>query len=250
MGVVRNWEAAEARIRSAYARRTRQRATYSWSDPSHVFGMQEREWAMLHRLVRAGIFPLEDKRILEVGCGTGGWLRDLCRWGATPENVFGIELQEEPAASARVRCPPGVTVLQGSAAALDFPDASFDVVFQATVFTSILEGDLKRRIADEMMRVTRPGGVILWYDFFLDNPRNRDVKGVRRSEIRRLFPEWDVKLSRTGLVSPLRDLTARRSFFLAYLLSQVPWLCTHYIGILARASTAQSRSRRADRNRD
>ena len=36
---------------------------------------------------------------------------------------------------------------RGNAADLRFPNGSFDIVFQFTVFTSILDPDLKRKVA-------------------------------------------------------------------------------------------------------
>lgn len=234
MGATRHRHQVEDQIRAAYARRVKV-PPYRWDDPAHLFGMQERELAVVSRLAKTGLFPLERRRILEVGCGSGGWLRDLCRWGAEPEGVFGIELRPEPLATARRRCPPGVTIEQGSAADLPFPDESFDVVLQATMFSSILDDTLRQRAANEMQRVVRRGGAIVWYDFFVDNPRNRDVRGVRRDEIERLFAGCTIALARTGLAPPLRRALAPRSWLLAYLLSCVPALCTHYVGVIRRS---------------
>ena len=58
---------------------------------------------------------------------------------------------------------------------LDFRTDSFDFVFQSTVFTSILDSEVRKEVAGEMLRVLKPGGVILWYDFHVNNPRNPDV---------------------------------------------------------------------------
>src|ERR671918_655685 len=100
------------------------------------FQMQERERDVLRLLRHHGLMPLAGKKILEVGCGTGKWLRDLIEWGADPERLFGVELLEASAARARRLCPPGVTIECGSAAELSFPPHSFDIVVQATLFTS------------------------------------------------------------------------------------------------------------------
>ena len=45
------------------------------------------------------------------------------------------------------------------------PFHSFDLLLQSPVFTSILDQAMKERVAAEMMRVSKPGGLILWYDF-------------------------------------------------------------------------------------
>lgn len=36
--------------------------------------------------------PLADRKILDVGCGSGGELRRFIEYGASPENLFGIDL--------------------------------------------------------------------------------------------------------------------------------------------------------------
>jgi ubiquinone/menaquinone biosynthesis C-methylase UbiE len=122
----------------------------------------------------------------------------------------------------------------GNAAALDFPEASFDLVLQSTVFTSILDREMRQRIAAEMLRVLKSGGFALWYDFFVDNPRNRDVRGVRRSEIRKLFPGCQIHLRRITLAPPIGRLVGPYSAFAYMLLSRSKILCTHYLGLIKK----------------
>ena len=82
-------------------------------------------------LARHGRTRLDDSRILEIGCGNGHWLREFVKWGARPENLTGVDLLPERVAQACRLSPPGMSFSSGSAAALDFADASFDIVFQA-----------------------------------------------------------------------------------------------------------------------
>ena len=172
----------EARIRQSYGARSWD--AYSWTAPAYQFMMQERERRILAMLAAQGMLPLTDRSILEIGCGTGAWLRDFVKWGATPANLVGMDLLEERIEQARRLCPPGVRVSTGSATELDHPDASFDIVLQATVFTSILDATIRAAVAREMLRVLRPGGMILWYDFHVNNPRNPDVRKVDARELR------------------------------------------------------------------
>src|SRR5437867_12293533 len=60
--------------------------------------------------------------------------------------------------------------LCGNAAQLAFPEATFDLVCQSMVFTSILDHGMKQQIAAEMLRVVKIEGLILWYDFHVNNP--------------------------------------------------------------------------------
>lgn len=229
-------EDAEAgRIRDAYARRQQgPQDSYSFLNPSFVLMVHEREKELLSMLSHYGVGRLEAKRVLEIGCGTGYWLRQFLQWGALPENVFGIDLLPERVEQARKLCPHGVRLECGSAAALDFPDASFELVLQSTVFSSILDPEMRQRIAAEILRVLKPGGFALWYDFFVDNPRNPDVRGVRKNEIRQLFPGCQINIRRITLAPPIGRIVGPYSPLLYTLLSRTRILCTHYLSLIRK----------------
>ena len=108
------------------------------------------------------------------------------------------------------------------------------MVLQFTVFTSILDSAVRRQVAGEMMRVVRPAGAILWYDFCVGNPRNPDVRAVTVSEVRELFPGWSVNLRRVTLAPPLTRLLAPVLPGLCGLLNLVPLLRTHRLGVIRK----------------
>ena len=224
----------EARIRAAYAKRQKGDARYSSFSMSNLFIVQERERRLLTLLKRHGLAPLNTKRILEVGCGTGYWLREFIQWGARPENVTGIDLLVDRIAEARYLCPEAVRILHGNATELAFPDATFDLVVQSTVFTSVLDPIMRQQIASEMLRVVKDNGFILWYDFYVNNPWNPDVRGVKRWEIAQLFPGYHMKLRRITLAPPLVRLLAPYSWLACHVLGKMPWLCTHYLGLISK----------------
>ena len=231
---VNSVSAEEARIRAAYARRKEMDARYSWFNPAYQFMAHQRERAFLALLYRCGVTELDSRKILEVGCGTGQWLRNFVNWGARPENISGIDLLSDRVSRARRLCPPGVRIECASAAQLPFASEKFDLVLQSTVFTSILDQDLKRRVVAEMMRVVKPDGVILWYDYHVNNPWNPDVRGIKRREIGSLFPGCRIELQRMTLLPPLARRLAPYSFLACYFLEKVPLLCTHYLGIIRK----------------
>jgi SAM-dependent methyltransferase len=228
------YAAEEARIKAAYAHRDTTPEILkreSHFDRACLFMMQEQEREILALLGRHGREDLANQKILEVGCGVGGNLRRLIKWGARPENVAGLDLLPENIDQARRLSPNGVSLHIGNAANIPFLDGSFDLVVQVTVFSSILDPRMKQRIAQEMLRVLRAGGAILWLDFFFNNPRNPDVRGVGRKEIRSLFPDCIVEVTRVNLAPPLVRLLAPRSWLLCDFLSGLALLDTHYLGL-------------------
>jgi ubiquinone/menaquinone biosynthesis C-methylase UbiE len=217
------------RIREAYDRRLHSRAQESWFNPGNLFIIQDIERNLLSVLRDCGFSSLEEKKLLEIGCGTGYWLREFIKWGARPENMTGIDLLAERANAARRLCPAGVTIRCGNAGALEFPEKSFDLVLQSTVFTSILDPELQESIASEMLRVVKQDGLIIWYDFHVNNPRNPDVRGVKKQQIHRLFQGCRIQFRRITLAPPLARSLAPYSVLMCSLLQKLPWLCTHYL---------------------
>jgi ubiquinone/menaquinone biosynthesis C-methylase UbiE len=226
----------ERRIQEAYARR-RSGLLYSRFNRAYLFMVQEREQRLLDLLARFGFGQLGGRKILEVGCGNGDLLRDFIKWGARPENLFGVELIAERAAEAVYLCPKDVKVSHGNAAKLRLADETFDVVLQSTVFTSVLDPDTKQQMAAEMCRVLKQDGLILWYDYHMNNPKNPDVRGVKLGEIRALFPNCEIRMQRITLAPPIARRVAPHSWLFCYFLSKVPWLCSHYIGVIRKTPT-------------
>jgi ubiquinone/menaquinone biosynthesis C-methylase UbiE len=73
----------------------------------------------------AGAFhPLRDKRLLDVGCGSGRLVRTLCSLGAS---AIGLDPDESAIAAAR-RAAPGSRFVRGGAEALPFDSQAFDGV--------------------------------------------------------------------------------------------------------------------------
>lgn len=224
-----------ARIPAEYERRQRELPAdfYSWSKPANLLMHQQTARSCIRILHRASLFPLQGLRVADIGCGNGSWLLEFVQWGADPARLAGIDL-----IPARIRCAQGripqADLRVGNASALPWPDASFDLVSQFLMFTSILDPVLKRAAAQEMLRIVKPGGAILWFDFRFNNPNNNQVKGLRRAEIKSLFPGCDVQLVPALLAPPLSRAIAPRCWALGEVLQALPVLCTHYAGLIRK----------------
>jgi ubiquinone/menaquinone biosynthesis C-methylase UbiE len=109
------------------------------------------------RAVAAALEGRRVDRLLEVGYGSGVFLPELARHCGA---LYGIDLhQNAPVVEASMRAQGvAATLLSGSAMALPFADDSFDAV--VTVSTLEFVPDVEQCVG-ELLRVTRPGGVVL-----------------------------------------------------------------------------------------
>jgi SAM-dependent methyltransferase len=93
-------------------------------------------------------------RVLEVGSGLGLLAVEVAS-AADGVHVVGVEHSTDQIAAAATS--PRVTYRQGDAHALDFPDASFDLVYARYLLEHVTRPDV---VLSEMRRVVRPGGCV------------------------------------------------------------------------------------------
>lgn len=114
------------------------------------------------RTVLAQVPDVAGGRVLDLGCGQGHTTRLLAS-ALDPGECLGVEF--DPAlvdyAQTRPDNPTGVRFEQGDATALAFDDGSFDVVFCRYLLLHVAD---PQHVVREMVRVARPGGVIVAYE--------------------------------------------------------------------------------------
>jgi len=132
-------------------------------------------------------------------------------------------------AIARRRLPSELRVMEGNASELDLPDESFDIVYQSTVFSSILGEEFRAQLASRMWALVKPGGGVLWYDLNYNNPSNPDIRKISRRDLRELFPEAKLDFRRVTLAPPIsrRVCPIWEGFY--PLLNSFPFLRTHIL---------------------
>jgi ubiquinone/menaquinone biosynthesis C-methylase UbiE len=229
------------RLQRVYAQYHASGRTQRWTtaNPGQRAILRERAEVLRQMLKFARILPLTGRPILEIGCGSGNVLASLTEWGASPIDLHGVDLLAERIEEARQRFP-GFDFAQGNAEQLHFADGSFDLVILFTVFSSILDHRMAQNVAAEVDRVLRPGGAIIWYDFRFNNPWNPHVRGISRTAIQSYWPEFAVELRRVTLVAPLARRLGRVVPWLYPTLTRIPFLRTHYVGLLTKRSTAHA----------
>ena len=187
-------------------------------------------------LLKAGFKELVDLEILDVGCGSAGWLRMLMEWGAAPSRLHGVDLLKDRISKAKSLSPTDMDLRAGSAWPLVFSDSSMDLCAASTVFSSILDEEGRKSLAHEMIRVVRPKGWVTIFDYAVSDPRNPDTIGINRREIQTLFPKLSIRKTYCLLLAPpiLRKIP-RNLLWLAHALEIfIPFLCTHRLYMLCK----------------
>ena len=132
--------------------------------------------------------------LLDVGCGTGFWLREMADAGGDPGLSVGLEPSSTALEFARERSVPGL--VQGRAERLPFADGSFGLVTAIDVLEHV-EAD--GEALTEWARVLRPGGRALIltsaYQWLWSghDVSNQHFRRYRRREV-------DALVGRAGLV--------------------------------------------------
>ena len=231
-----------AAVRDRYARRSAGDLRYRLTNPAALLAAQERQRAMRKAFARAGLDDLGNVSLLEIGSGGGGNLLEMLWFGFLPEHLAGVELLPKRHAAARARLPGGVRLFLGDAAESPWQSERFDIVYASTVFSSLLNDAFQAKLAAALWQAVKPGGAVLWYDFIVDNPRNRDVRGVPPARVRQLFPQGRVAARRITLAPPLARAVSPLAPALYAGLNMLPLLRTHLLAWIAKPVQGGERS--------
>jgi ubiquinone/menaquinone biosynthesis C-methylase UbiE len=222
------------RIQQEYASREKRFAgsdVYSMFNASHLFAVQQRQRATLKILRKMGINDLVDLKLLEIGCGSGKILQEFLNFGMPSRNLYGLDLLINRLSQAQDQLPVSQWV-NGDGQVVPFRSGSFDLVTQYTALSSILDPVIRERVAAEMLRILKPGGFIIWYDFWL-NPANSQTHGLRRPEIRSMFPNCRLEFEKITLAPPLARRLVPVSWGLAFFLESLRIFNSHYLVIIS-----------------
>lgn len=226
------------RITSIYSQRDRigKARLYRWTEEDVHIQKYELHVQVVKYLKKLDIYDLYEKEILDMGCGDGSWLRTLLEWGGEQDRLHGIDLLPDRIERAKL-LSPNVDLRVESAWETHYKEDSFDLIFAYTIFSSILDPNIRELVAREIMRIIKPNGVLFIFDFKISSPGNKDTTGINVKEINRLFPEMSMLSSSLILAPPLMRKIAPLSPLLVLFLERIfPFLKSHMIHCLYKAT--------------
>ncbi|MFZ0242261.1 MAG: class I SAM-dependent methyltransferase [Desulfobacterales bacterium] len=114
------------------------------------------------RRVGAGLTPpLKNKRVLDIGCGTGSFLARCARCGAA---TFGIDRSAAMLAKARKKIGAGAGLNFGDAARAPFREGVFDLI-AVTMALHEMAPATRSAVIEEARRLLAAGGHLLVIDY-------------------------------------------------------------------------------------
>jgi MPBQ/MSBQ methyltransferase len=174
-----------------------------YGDPPGRRDFRAAKAEFVHELVRwSGLDRLPPgSRLLDVGCGIGGSARILARdYGF---EVLGISISPAQISRARELTPPSLAercrFAVMDALALDLADGDahgdgggpsgpgFDAVWSVEAGPHMAD---KQRYADELLRVLRPGGLLVVADWNRRDPADGAMSAIERRVMRQLLDQW------------------------------------------------------------
>lgn len=130
------------------------RGARNWAREEPTWGI----WGLPERELRA-LPDVQDRDVIELGCGTAYWSAWLARRGARVVGVDSSEKQLETARALQREHGLDFPLIHGNAESLPLPDASFHLAFSE--YGASLWCDPYRWVP-EAARVLRPGGELVF----------------------------------------------------------------------------------------
>ena len=157
-----------------------QEAYERWHDQLEVDDAADAPW---HDLIRKHLDPARDldgKRVLEIGCGRGGFSCWIASQPTAPRELVAADFSSVAVAKGKAFADRqglgNITWIEADIQKIPFPNASFDTVFSCETVEHVPDPQLALR---ELARVLKPGGTL-----FLTTPNYLGTMGLYRLYLR------------------------------------------------------------------
>lgn len=223
------------RLKQVYVDRKDLKINYHPALPENYYLINSREKVFVSSLLKCFGTNFDNVKVLDLGFGYGHDIFTLIKSGFKVENISGVEVIEERFNNLK-NIIPNANLKLNNGFNIPFDNEEFDLIIQSTVFSSILDKNSRKELANEMIRVLKPKGKIFFYDLKFNNPWNKNVIKMDVNEINDLFPNYNKKFISTTLNPIAVRKIASKSIILCEFLEKVSFLCSHYYTIIEKNS--------------
>ena len=225
----------EERIKSIYKEyMNNSKILNKWSSKKVGNNFIQKEFLITFKhLIKNNNIDVINKTILDIGCASGNKVKTLLEIGFNKKFITGIDIRENCIENAKLQFPNS-KFYKMDAREIQFSDKKFDFINVFTLFSSVLDDQNRYKVANEMIRLLKPNGIIMYYDVRYNNPANKNLKAVKRKQIFKLFPNMNIELLPVTLFPYLSRNLGTFNNQLYFLLSKIRFLRTHYIGLIKK----------------
>jgi ubiquinone/menaquinone biosynthesis C-methylase UbiE len=121
--------------------------------------------ALEERLLAPMMNSFSAKDVVELGCGTGRWLRRLEAAGL--KSLTGVDISDAMLGEAERKCLPSTSLVHSDSTATPLPDRAADCILISFLLSYVQD---LRKFAQEAARILRPGGTIIVSDLHPNTP--------------------------------------------------------------------------------
>lgn len=171
---------------------------------------------------------IKNAKILDLGCASGNFINSLLNIGIRKKNITGIDIRKNSIKNAKKRFPE-IRFQLMDARKLEYSDNTFDCIIIFTLFSSVLKSLDRKKIAEEAKRVLKSTGFIIFYDVRMNNPFNKNIIGMNKKELSRIFYDMKFVCARITLIPPIARNLGIATSMLYPILCKLPFLNSHYI---------------------
>lgn len=176
----------------------------------------------------------KNKNILDIGCASGNKINFLIQLGFNKNLIFGIDIRDQSINEAKKNFSSS-HFFNMDARQLLFEDNKFDFVNIFTLLSSIKSKKNRQKVCNEIFRVLKPNGNIIYYDLRYRNPFNKNVYPIYKKDIKSLFYDRKISMKTITLLPPLARSLGRATNYIYPLLSKIKFLKTHYFCMITNS---------------
>ena len=211
----------------------------NFHDANNKYTYAQRNAHISWRKMIKSITSIQNKRIVDIGCGGGIYTKELALMGA--KSVVGIDFSKEILQAAKENCSgfSNISFIHGDAHSTPYPNDTFDIVISRAVIHHLQDIPTFLR---EASRILKKNGVLIvqdrtiedctilealntFVDIFLyisETYRNRIKRRPKTTTIQKelqkyflhVFPtqtQWEVRKIHDSVEALLQDLSPNRS---------------------------------------